>query len=215
MPLYIHKNIQPEGELGLWKIAESEIFFWQKMQFTEEEEEQISQIKGGGRRLEWLSVRYLLHIMSGREKRGTVLKDEMGKPYLENSKYQISISHSNGIAAAIASPNLVGIDIQKIVSKIGRIAHKYMRDVEMDSLHPITRIPHLHVYWGAKEALYKAYGRKKLDFKDHILIEPFDLDFSDGKCKGKVLKGDYEKDFDVFYELYENYVLVYAQEIKK
>ena len=29
----------------------------------------------------------------------------------------------------------------------------------------------LHIYWGAKEALYKAYGRKQLNYREHIRID--------------------------------------------
>ena len=55
----------------------------------------------------------------------------------------------------------------------------------MKSLQPKTRMEHLSVYWGAKEALYKAYGRKKLEFKQHILVEPFKYNLKKGICKGQ------------------------------
>ncbi len=212
MSLFLQKNIPQGGEIGIWHIEEPVSFFFHQLVLTSSELAQIEQIKGEGRRIEWLATRYLLHTMSGRVMRGACLKDEFGKPYLEQSPYHISISHSTGMAAVIAAPFLVGIDIQKLVSKIERIAHKFMRPEEMESLEDTTRLEHLHVYWGAKEALYKAYGRKSLDFKEHILVSPFVYDLKLGKCKGVVKKDDFCAQFDIHYEKIMDYILVYALE---
>lgn len=211
MPLFSHRYLQPEGELGLWKIEESEVFFLEQLLLTKEEENYIAAMRGH-RRLEWLAGRWLLHQMSGRTLRGKCIKDEFGKPYLEGSLYQISISHSREMASVIAAPRSVGVDIQKLVEKIERIAHKYMRPEEMASLDPATRIEHLHVYWGAKESLYKAYGRKKLEFIEHIRIDPFSYDLDKGTCTGVVKKGDFESFFKLYYEKIEDFILVYALE---
>ena len=211
MPLLFHKQLKPEGELGLWRIAESESYFLERLKLFPKEQMSLEKMKGH-RRLEWLSGRWLLHLMSGREDRGACLKDEFGKPYLENSLYQISISHSRELTSVMASPRLVGVDIQKLVGKIDRIAYKFIRPVEMDSLNEQYRLEHLHVYWGAKEALYKAYGRKKLDFRQHIFVEPFSFDLDIGKCKGFVEKDHFHLDFELFYEQLDDYILVYAAE---
>lgn len=207
--LLYHKILANRGEVGIWKIEESEDFFRNRLDLEASEAAQLSKIKGG-KRVEWLASRYLLHKMSGRVKRGAFLKDEFGKPHLEDSDFEVSISHSNGMAAVIAAPMSIGVDIQKLVAKIERIAHKYMRDEEMESLKTTTRIEHLHVYWGAKEALYKAYGRKALDFRKHILVEPFDYDLSKGQGRGQVKKGDFQANFNLYYEKIEDYILVYA-----
>ncbi|MCP3931822.1 MAG: 4'-phosphopantetheinyl transferase superfamily protein [Bacteroidetes bacterium] len=209
MPLLLHKNIKPSGEYGIWEIREKEDFFLRQLPLIEEEREQLNKFKGR-RRTEWLAVRYLIHHMSGRKKRSALLKDTFGKPHLEGASYHISISHSHEMAAAIAAPVPVGIDIQYVVSKIDRIAHKYMRPEELESLRSDTRIEHLHVYWGAKEALYKAYGRKKLHFITNILIEPFSFQSGKGIMSGKIKKENYEATFNLYYEQLGDYILVYA-----
>ncbi len=211
MPLLFHRHLNPEGELGIWRITEDENFFLERLNLFPKEESALKTIKGH-RRLEWLAGRWLLHLMSGRADRGACLKDEFGKPYLENSFYEISISHSREFTSVMASPRLVGVDIQKLVGKIERIAHKFMRLVEMECLDEKYRIEHLHVFWGAKEALYKAYGRKQLDFRKHIFIEPFSYDLEIGKCKGFVEKDNYRLECDLFYEQIEDYILVYGME---
>ncbi len=212
MALIIHRNIPPEGEIGLWKIEEAEKFFLDNLYLAGSEKAQLRKIKGH-RRLEWLASRFLLHHMSGREKRGICMKDDFGKPFMVDSLYDISISHSRELAAVIAAPYSVGIDVQRIVEKIERIAHKYMRDEEMASLQEASRVAHLHVYWGAKECLYKAYGRKQLEFKEHIFIKPFEYDVSNGTFEGYIQKGEEKINFNLHYEIVEEeYVLVYAVE---
>ena len=211
MPLVFHKHVQSEAELGLWRITEDEDYFLDRLNLFPKEQLGLEKLKGH-RRLEWLAGRWLLHLMSGREDRGACLKDEFGKPYLENSLYQISISHSRELASVMASPKLVGVDIQKLVGKIDRIVDKFMREVEIDSVSSNFRLEHLHVYWGAKEALFKVYGRKQLDFKKHIFIEPFSFDLAKGTCKGAVVKDDYKLECDLFYKKIEDYILVYGME---
>ena len=201
--------MRPTGEIGLWKIKEDEHFFMEKLTLFPKELELVNSIKGH-RKLEWLASRWLLHLMSGRNIRGACLKDEFGKPYLENSFFDISISHSRELVTVMAAPQAVGIDIQKLVGKIESISHKFLREEEKASLSEKNYLEHLHVYWGAKEALFKAYGRKQLDFKQHIHIKPFEFNLRNGKCFGNVIKEDYNADFEIRYEQVDDYILVYA-----
>lgn len=212
MPLLLHEHIVPEGELGVWHITETEAWFRDRLYLYPAELRQLSRIKGR-RRAHWLGVRHLVHHMSGREQRGAFIKDEFGKPHLEHADWYISISHSGDLAAAIAAPMTVGIDIQRLVGKIERIAHRFMRPEERESLSPQQRLEHIHLYWGAKEALYKAYGRRQLDFLENIIIQPFELDWEHGYFFGEVCKDDYRSIYQLRYRMIEGCVLVYALEI--
>lgn len=212
MGLIKQEKLATEGEIGLWKIEEEESFFLEALHLLPEEREQLDLIKGQRRRIEWLAARLLVHKMSGRKERGAFIKDEFGKPHLANSPFQISISHSEGMAAAVASPQAVGIDIQTFVPKIERLARKFMRQQELDSLQATTRLEQLHIYWGGKEALYKAYGRRKLDFCTHILMEPFEQFGKKGTLSGQIVTDEVEMNFQLFYEVFNDYFLVYAVE---
>jgi 4'-phosphopantetheinyl transferase len=214
MSLLHHRHLAPAGELGIWKIEEPESFFLEKLDLLPAELAQLAEMKGH-RRVEWLAGRYLLHYMSGREIRGACLKDEYGKPFLENSPYQISISHSNGWVAIIAAPAAVGVDVQLVVEKIERIAYKFMREEEMAALSTEYRLENLHVYWGAKEALYKAYGRREIDFIEHLHIQPFDFSHSGGQTTGRIVKDRLDWDFEVRYEMWGEYVLVWVLEVRR
>ena len=148
MPRVFQRELHPDGFIGLWHITESEAFFQARMTLTDIENAQLNAFKGH-RRVEWLAGRWLLHLMSGRAIRGACLKDEFGKPYLENSQYQISISHSREMASVIAAPKPVGIDIQGMVPKIQRLAPRFMNEDELESLGVEGRMEaHAHLLGG-------------------------------------------------------------------
>jgi 4'-phosphopantetheinyl transferase len=210
MPLFYVHTQPPDCELAIWHITEPETWFLEHLRLGATEQAQLAAIKGH-KRLEWLAVRYLLSRMLG-EVSGAMVKDEHGKPHLLHLPLHISISHSHNMAAAIVSNRLVGIDIQKQVAKIDRIAHRVLRQEELESLSDTQRLAHLHVYWGAKESLYKAYGRRELDFGQHILIEPFAFNLKIGACEGRILKADYEQRFHLQYQQLGDFTLVYALE---
>ena len=208
MPILQQRFLKRKAELGIWQIEETEAWFIEEMELTPPEAEQLSRIKGG-KRVEWLAVRYLIHYLSGRKKRGVLLKDEFGKPYLDQSPFHISISHSHHKAAVIAAPDLCGIDIQKIVPKILRIQDKFMSTEEKEALSEEHQLEQAHIIWGAKEALYKAYGRKKIDFRKHLHISTFEYQ-KEGTTTGYVLKDDIRQDYNIHYEVINDFVLVYA-----
>jgi phosphopantetheinyl transferase len=214
MPLLFEKNINAQTKLAVWNIEESEEWFIERLWLCREELLELDALKGK-KRLEWLADRYVLHELIGEQDRFPCIKDEFGKPFLEGSDWQISLSNSANRAAAIVSKNPTGLDIQYLTEKIKRIAPKFMRNDEFLFLDKKNELEHLHVFWGAKEALYKAYGKRELDFKKHIILSPFEYDLSVGKCFGKVEKDDFQANFEIFYEKNENFILVSAIEINK
>ena len=202
MSIYLKKRIEEKGEIGIWRIEEEEHFFIQQLAISSTDERLI-QRKHSKTRLEWLAGRFLLHEMSNGK---TCQVDEYGKPFLMNSPMNVSISHSGEFAAVVLDNATVGIDIQKITPRIKRIAHKFMRSEEQECLNELDFLEHLHVFWGAKEALYKAYGKKKLDFREHIIVEPFTYLANGGSTIGQVIKGNYVQKFQVQYEKINNYI---------
>jgi phosphopantetheinyl transferase len=211
MPIELKISKDPEIELSIWKVIEPEAYFEMKLDIHEREEEIIEKLSSR-KKLEWLASRYLLHLKSGRGMRGEFVKDEHGKPHLNDSDYHVSISHSNNHISVIASKCLVGIDIQTYVSKISRIRHKFVSDEEEQYIDDSDPIKALHIIWGAKESLYKAYGMRGLGFISHIRIWSLDASSDTGTFKGRVKKDNYEQEFDLFYHLFEEYILVYAKE---
>lgn len=211
MPIILKKNISPKGVLGVWEIEEDEAFFLDALDLDKEESSYISNFKGK-RKIEWLASRYLLHLMSERKNRAVLKKDEFGKPILPDSEYHISLSHSHDMVAVIASPSPVGIDIQVHVEKITRLAPKFVNENENKFLDlEDNYLEKLHVIWGAKECLFKAYGRKEVDFKKHIDISKFDFSrLNPSEFFGSLKKPDWSGNFNLHFEFIKNHYLVYA-----
>jgi len=211
MPLSFKFECDEDIELAIWRTIEDSFYFSNKLSIHNSEKLIIENLSSR-KLIEWLSSRYLLHLMTGRSFRGKFTKDIHGKPHLEDSDYHISISHSRDLAAVIASKQLVGIDIQYYVSKIHRIKHKFTTDKELKNIPEEKTLQALHVIWGAKESLYKAYGKRALDFKENILVSRLDLSLNEGRFLGQVIKDDYQKDFDLKFKLFEKFAIVYAKE---
>lgn len=218
MALLFQKKLQDNTEIAVWKIDETETFFINGLSLLPVELSELNLLKGR-RRLEWLASRYLVHLMltdlglSDLDSRIPLIKDTHGKPYLENSGLHVSFSHSHEMAAAILSHRSVGIDIQYFVSKIEIISQKYLRNVEASALKPNTRLQQLHIFWGAKESMYKSYGKKELDFRDQIMVDPFDFEEKGSMIMGKLEKNGKIRHYEMAYEMHGLYFLVWALEI--
>lgn len=209
MPLIEQTPVLPEGRLGLWAIEESEEALLGRLDLSEWEQQQLAGLKGA-KRLEFLSVRLLVHELSGDRTRAPIEKDTFGKPFIPGSHWSVSLSHSGAFSAALLAPGEIGIDVQRLVDKIGRIAHKFVSKEEIPFLDTAHYLEHLHVYWGAKEAIYKAYGKKALDFCHHIKINPFPFDSKGGFFQGQLRKGSVVMHFRLCYRLKDDYMLVWA-----
>jgi phosphopantetheinyl transferase len=94
-----------------------------------------------------------------------IAADDSGKPYLLPrpdlaAPPAISISHSRGLAVAMAGPRLCGIDIQQITPAIARVAERFVAAGDEEILAPAVaawgRPAALTLLWSAKEAVKKA-----------------------------------------------------------
>ena len=214
MPLQEYIITEPHGRLGIWHIIEDEDFFLQKLPLTDAERVEI-EASMGRKKLEKLAGKMLLRQLTGWAY--TIVKNENGKPFFKDSDLQLSLSHSGDYVVGIVSEHVVGIDIQYLTSKVERVAARVMNENKFKTLDPNNRLEHLHVYWGAKEALFKTYGHKAMDFRKHLVIKPFTELPKDPSHTTKITEGSIEKDnrlhwFDIYYQKIKNYILVYAIE---
>lgn len=96
--------------------------------------------------------------------------DEKGKPFLTNGIH-LSISHSNNYAVVLLNKtNPCGVDIEKVAQKINRIKYKFLSETELKTINN-NDIEQLTIFWSAKEALYKYYGKKEVIFNEHLFVE--------------------------------------------
>ena len=115
------------------------------------------------------------------------------------------------------SSHAVGIDIQVITPKLEGVARRVLNEDKFKYIEEPYRLEHLHVYWCAKEALYKAYGQKGLNFKENIRVLPFNFgEISEKKpfftwiTEGVVETIDFKKTYDVYFHKIQNCILVYV-----
>ncbi|MCS6917138.1 MAG: 4'-phosphopantetheinyl transferase superfamily protein [Chitinophagales bacterium] len=175
MPLFAEREVAADCRLAIWQITETEEWFTRRLVLDDAERNLMASIRHPQRRLHWLSSRWLIRLLLHNPPQHIALRtDERGKPYLVNFSVHISISHSADLSALLLSPSAaVGLDLEYCSPKIERIARKFLSRRELDQLPPDASLQQLYVYWCVKEALYKLYGRRELDFRRHLYVEPF------------------------------------------
>lgn len=138
-----------------------------------------------------------------------VTYDEYRKPHVNNGTPNISISHSYAKLAVIAHQGIsTGIDIEKIRDKIGLIQHKFLSETER--LECDNNVGTLTLYWAAKEAVYKAYGKKNLDFIDNIQIQTIKTQAAN-RIFVNLITDTQDKVYELQFEIMaEEYVMAYV-----
>lgn len=204
MPFLKKIHLQDSGKVSLWKIEEEIEYFLEAHFWSDLDRAQFSMLKGK-RQLEWVAVRHLAKLELGPQI--NIVKDDFGKPFLADANLRISFSHSNDMGAFACSEwGLLGLDIQWMTEKIFRIAHKFASPEEAD----LENLEQLHLIWGAKEAIYKAYGKGGIDFLKNLKIEWGSIDRNGGRRKGWLKKGEERIEFLLEYHFEGNYLVVVA-----
>lgn len=219
MPLLLTTHPFPAATFGLWQIAENEAYFRMDMPLSEAEEAELGRHQNPLRRLEWLAGRWLLHKLSDAPQRLQLAKDAFSKPFFpENQHLACSLSHSKGTVGAliVQDQQAIGCDIQVLTPKMTRIAHKFLNASEqafVESQSGSITLALLHLYWTAKESLYKAYGLKELDFRKNLFVDQIYWDGLQGTGLGRVEKGNFCQEFALVFgqlELPETGTLITA-----
>jgi len=163
------------------------------------------------RKREWLAIRVLLKEMLGEEKE--ILYNSIGKPYLSDNSFHISISHTKGYAALIINKeNEVAIDIEKISSKVENVRKRFVSEEEEESLSQSNERIHLLLFWSAKETLFKRLGVESVDFKTHLHIQPFEPVLTEWcEFDAYETRTSEQNYFKIKYFVHEDYVLTYIE----
>jgi phosphopantetheinyl transferase len=209
MGIFYRRNIN-NSTIGLWEITETADDLFSQIKLNSEEKELYEGFRNDLRKRHWLSYRNLLKELVPPEEYSHVNYDEFGKPYLQYNSHHLSVSHSGKFSAAIINKNFpVGIDIEITHPKIHKIVHKFLTEEEVKNISSENYTDSLYVCWGAKEALYKLYGKRNLLFQENILIKPFNY-AGKGEISGSIITDDLKKEFTLCYEKIQDYMLVYT-----
>ena len=207
MSLYKTIRVNDFTKVLVWKIEESLEDLTVGIELTELSKKRIKTMKSVLHQQGFMSIRQLLKQAGYVD--ADVYYDAFGKPHLKDKNY-LSITHSFTFTAIIISEkNPVGIDIEKQRDKIVKIAHKFTPIEEYNTIaNHEALVSKLTIVWGAKESLYKIYGKKKLQFIHHIYIE--DFSFIDTKTTGVINYEGHVSTHSVHFLEFEGFTCVYA-----
>jgi len=207
MPLYKTIRVNDFTKVLIWKIEESLEDLTVGLELTEQSKKRVDAMKSILHQQGFVSIRQLLKQAGYVD--ADVFYDEFGKPHLKDNNY-ISITHSFTFTAIIISEkNPVGIDVEKQRDKIVKIAHKFTPIEEYNTIaNHEALVSKLTIVWGAKESLYKIYGKKKLQFLHHIYID--DFSFIDTQTTGVIKYEGYVSNNSIHFLEFDGFTCVYA-----
>ena len=114
-------------------------------------------------------------------------------------RFLITFGVPRGVVGLIGDPPGIGI-----LSTFW-IKHKFLNPSDLKT---VITLEDLCIYWGAKEALYKYYGKKEVLFIEHLFIENFDKNSS--TFKGIINMPEFKKEINMNFEILEDHTLVYT-----
>ena len=215
MALLIRKEVGESALLGVWKIEEEEAWYFTNPLLTDRVQTRIDGYKSVLRKLQAIAVRILIKALLPEEENVDIDYNEKNKPFFVVAPYRLSISHSDTmVAVLISAEGEVGVDVEKLSPKVERVAHKFTNSDEQriyNNVKEAERFDYLHILWGAKESMFKLYGKGSLDFRENLIIPSFDLK-AEGEFVGTIEKGDKLISINGFYSKVGKFALIYVLE---
>ncbi len=205
MAIVLAKSFPDGGRLAVWKIEESleELI---ALSFNPDNLRQaVSSKLLEKRKLELVATRLLLQVLTGEFVQVEYLSS--GKPYLADNRFRISLSHTDGYAAAFIHPDQdPGIDIEYISTRVMRIQNRFLSQPEIAALQPDDPLTQTLILWSAKESAFKALDKEGVDFREQLVSDPFTLR-AEGIFKIQELRTEEQIIFPIQYWVNGEYVL--------
>ncbi len=205
MPIH-NLNINPS--ILCWKIEESENQLLSMVNLNEWEKKHINNHKRPQRRKELITSRILAQQYLSK----VHIEYHNRKPILINSSKEISISNTKDYVAVMIQNEKTntGIDIQYYSDTVLRVKHKFLHPTEK-SLFDIDDNEVLNIIWSAKETLYKAYSKDKLEFKKQLIVTT--IDKVNNKIEGVIkYSNDKKASFKLGLHVKDEFILTYFKE---
>ena len=198
-------NDSISNDLLLWKLSETETQLSNLLNISLSSKSKLDLIKSSSQRRQFLGVQNLLNLH--KIKNDMLSYDDNGKPHLLNNKF-ISISHSFDYCGVIVSNVKVGLDIEKFRSKILNISKKFVSQsdlglIKLNSIENVTKV------WSIKEAVFKAFGHNKIDFKKNIIIKSVNKEFT--KANVLIFKNEISENYSIEIYNFSEYICCVAK----
>jgi 4'-phosphopantetheinyl transferase len=176
MPVILTKKLSEDLSLGLWQITEStEVLLSLLPAHINVADFETLNIEK--QQLEWLSSRLLCATLLQNLglAASPIHKDIYGKPFLVDAAFQISIAHSFPYATvALHQTRAIGVDIEAHSNKIAAVARRVFHAEELAWATPEDYT----LLWCAKEAMYKCYGKRSVDFRQHLRVHKHETGYA-------------------------------------
>ena len=206
MPVFFQQDINAYTRLAIWKITEEESFFVPHVPLQ-------STITHPHKRLQHLAGRYLLRYLFPDFPTSLIRIADTRKPFLEDEAYHFSISHCGDYAAVIVSSHYrVGIDIEIPTPKVVRLEQKFLNPDEYLLVQDPDADTHLQkstMAWSAKEAMFKWWGRGKIDFSEMLRISGV-IHAGEGQLDARFIREEKILGFPVHYRFFDGLVLAWV-----
>lgn len=209
MALYLKKELEDRTVIAVWQITETEEKLRELSSTPNDEMEEISFIRSESLRKQRLAVRALLNELFG--EKVYLSHHDNGKPYLENSVTNISITHTDKYVAVILDDNNdVGIDVESLDRDFSAVEKKALTEEEIEDLDDEKKNEQLAIYWCAKEAIFKRVSQYNVDFSEQIEVDKF-RPKGEGELEATFIHKDgYEEEFELEYITFDRHVLVWV-----
>ena len=200
-------NDSISNDLLLWKLSETETQLNNLVNLSISSKLRLDLINSSSQRKQFLGVQNLLSLHNINNE--ILFYDDNGKPHLLNNKF-ISISHSFDYCGVIVSDVKVGIDIEKFRSKILNISKKFVSESDL-ALIKVSSVENITKVWSIKEAVYKAFGHNKIDFKKNIIIKSVNKEFN--KATVLIFNNEISENYSIEIYNFSQYICCIAKQI--
>ncbi len=200
-------NDSISNDLLLWKLSETETQLNNLVNLSISSKLRLDLIKSSSQKKQFLGVQNLLSLHNINNE--ILFYDNNGKPHLLNNKF-ISISHSFDYCGVIVSDVKVGIDIEKFRSKILNISKKFVSEPDL-ALIKESSVENITKVWSIKEAVYKAFGHNKIDFKKNIIIKSVNKEFN--KATVLIFNNEISENYSIEIYNFSQYICCIAKQI--
>ena len=203
MPIIEDLTLSADNRLIIWEISETINDLKTELLLSEDSLKLLDQRKSVIHKKQFLAIRNILKELSIDDQ--DLVYEESGKPFIRDGQ-NISFSHSNIYVAVIISKQIVGIDIETVSDRIFNIKNKFL---ETELKYPIEfNQETLLVYWNIKESIFKSLRNSQIDFKQNIIVLPFNQ--KDNSTKSWYINKEEIYSFDTYIKISKNYTLAYV-----
>ena len=209
MPFIDYIALEGNDIIGIWKNDESLEDLLFDLQPDGKLLQQYNQIHLPKRKKEFCITNLLVREIYG----STMIidKNRAGKPSLRHSDYKISISHADSYSAVfLAEKQECGIDVELIDHRMPRLAQKFVSEYESLYITKGKDITYISIIWSVKEAIYKWYAKRGLDFKENMIVHPFTILQSGGPVYYEFLKDGKKITNIAYYRLFHDHVIAWV-----